>query len=358
MKQDIRQRREFELLPQLAAHPHVDLCGIKTPIEQLHRMGEMLGITLFAKRDDILPLAMGGNKVRQLEYYLGPAHEAGADTVIITGAVQSNFARLCAAAARKLGWHPVLQLEDRVANYSREYKHSGNVLIDHLLGAEIHTFPEGENEAAADANLDRIANELKAEGRNPYVIHLGIDHPPVGGLGYALAAVEAFIQLKDAELAPDYVVVPSGSGLTHSGFLVGARATGWNVPVCGICVRREAEQQKARLERRTGELDAMLDNAANIKPDDIVVDDATLPPGYGAPSDEVMDAVVLAARTEALLLDPVYTGRTFAGLISLVNRGLIEKGKSVLFMHTGGTPGIFAYENEIMSATARIDSSR
>ncbi len=348
-----RQRREFELVPQLAKHPHIDLCGIDTPIEQLHRLGEKLGINLYAKRDDILPLAMGGNKVRQLEYYLGPAQQAGADTVIITGAVQSNFVRLCAAAARKMGWHPVVQLEDRVANNSREYKHSGNVLIDHLLGAEIHTFPEGENEAAADANLDRIAEDLRAKGRHPHVIHLGIDHPPVGGLGYSLAAVEAHLQLQAMGVKPDYVIVPSGSGLTHSGFLVGARAVGWNVPIYGICVRRDAGQQKARIERRTKELDAMLDNAANIAPNDILVDDATLAPGYGAPSDEVMDALVLAARSEALLLDPVYSGRTFAGLISLVNRGVIEEGKSVLFMHTGGTPGIFAYENEIMTASAR-----
>lgn len=353
MKHIFRQRREFELLPQLAAHPHIDLCGIDTPIEQLHHLSEVLGISLCVKRDDVLPLAMGGNKVRQLEYYLGPAHKMGADTVIITGAVQSNFARLCAAAARKMGWHPVLQLEDRVANYSREYKHSGNVLIDHLLGAEIHTFPEGENEAAADANLDRIASDLKADGKRPYVIHLGIDHPPVGGLGYALAAVETHLQLKESDWAPDYVVLPSGSGLTHSGFLAGARAVGWNVPIYGICVRRDAAQQKARLERRAGELDALLDNAANITPDDILVDDATLPPGYGAPSDEVMDAVILAARTEALLFDPVYTGRTFAGLMSLVSRGVIEKGKSVLFIHTGGTPGIFAYENEIMNSISR-----
>ena len=126
---------------------------------------------------------MGGNKIRQLEFYLGPAKQQGADTVLITGAVQSNFVRLCAAACRKLGWHPVLQLEDRVPHTDPAYNNSGNVLIDRLLGADIHYFPEGENEAAADANLDRLAEETKAERAQSHVIHLGTDHPPLGGLG-------------------------------------------------------------------------------------------------------------------------------------------------------------------------------
>jgi len=337
--------KELELLPQLNNHPRVDLGLIRTGIEALPRMGDALGVDLKTKRDDTLPLAMGGNKIRQLEFYLGPAKQQGADTVLITGAVQSNFVRLCAAACRKLGWHPVLQLEDRVPHTDPAYNNSGNVLIDRLLGADIHYFPEGENEAAADANLDRLAEELRQKGRNPYVIHLGTDHPPLGGLGYALGAVETFLQMQKLDQMPDHVVIPSGSALTHSGFLAGARAVGWNVPIHGICVRRDVGLQQPRVLKRSIEIDQLLDGAAGISPDDVLVDDTTLAPGYGHMNDAVMEAIMMAAHHEALLLDPVYTGRGMAGLISLIRSGQIKQGERVLFIHTGGLPGLFAYEN-------------
>ena len=202
--------REFELLPGLRDNPRVELGLTRTAIEPLTTLGAELGIDLSVKRDDTLPLAMGGNKMRQLEYYFGAAQEQGADTVLITGAVQSNFVRLCAAAARKIGWHPVIQLEDRVPGTDETQRNSGNVLIDRLLGADIHHFDEGENEAAADANLDNIAESLRADGKRPYVIHLGTDHPPLGGLGYALCAAETFLQLKEAGSLPAHVVIPSG----------------------------------------------------------------------------------------------------------------------------------------------------
>lgn len=339
--------KEFELLPQLQDHPRVDLGLTCTNIDPLNRLGSELGISLSTKRDDTLNLALGGNKVRQLEYYLGPAQQMNADTVLITGAVQSNFVRLCAAAARKLGWHPVIQLEDRVPNTDPIYNNSGNVLIDKMLGAEIHYFPEGENEAAADANLDAIAADLKTKGRTPYVIHLGTDHPPLGGLGYALCAVETYVQLQEAGQQVDHVVIPSGSSLTHAGFLAGARAIGWDVPIHGICVRRGVEPQKPRVLQRTREVMALLGDVAEISENDIIVDDTVLAPGYGQLNDEVMEAINLSARQEALLLDPVYTGRTMAGLISLVRRGVIEPDQSTLFIHTGGLPALFAYETKL-----------
>lgn len=338
---------EFDLLPGLKAHPRADLGLVRTNIDALPRLSQELGVTVFAKRDDTQPLAMGGNKVRQLEYYLGPAVEQGADTVLITGAVQSNFVRLCAAAARKLNWHPVIQLEDRVPDTDPLYNTSGNVLLDRLLGAEIHYFPEGENEAAADANLDAIAAGLAKEGRKPYVIHLGTDHPPYGGLGYALCAVETYLQLKESNTDIDHVVIPSGSSLTHAGFLAGARAIGWQVPIHGICVRRGVEPQHPRVTGRTNEVLQMLGGTTKLSDDDVIVDDTVLAPGYGQLNDEVMEAIDLSARCEALLLDPVYTGRTMAGLISMARRGVLKKGQKVLFIHTGGTPALFAYENKL-----------
>ena len=347
---------EFELLPALKDHPRADLGLVRSGIDALPRLSEELGISVFAKRDDAQPLAMGGNKVRQLEYYLGPAVEQNADTVLITGAVQSNFVRLCAAAARKLNWHPIIQLEDRVPNTDPLYNTSGNVLLDKLLGAEIHYFPEGENEAAADANLDAIAADLRQKGRNPYVIHLGTDHPPYGALGYALCAVETYLQLQEQHQRIDHVVIPSGSSLTHAGFLAGARAIGWNVPVHGICVRRDAGQQMPRVTRRTREVLAMLGGTTQLSDNDVMVDDAVLDPGYGQLNDAVMEAIDLSARREALLLDPVYTGRTMAGLIHFVRTGAIAPGAKVLFIHTGGGPALFAYQNKMAAEIEALSS--
>jgi len=340
-------RDALDLLPVLRNFPTADLDLQRTSIDLLPRLGARLGIELYVKRDDTLPLAMGGNKVRQLEYYLGPAVRDGADTVLITGAVQSNFVRLCAAAARKLGWQAVVQLEDRVPKDDAAYNGSGNVLLNHLLGADIHYFSEGEDEAAADANLDRMADELRAKGRKPYVVHLGIDYPALGGLGYARCAAECYAQFQAQGMMPDHVVIPSGSGLTHAGFLAGARAVGWDVPVHGICVRRDATQQHARITRRTAEISAMLDDNS-ITPDDIIVDDTVLAPGYGQMNDQVADARTFAAQDEALLLDPVYTGRTMAGMIALIEAGSIKPGARVAFIHTGGLPAIFAYQTDIL----------
>ena len=305
-----------------------------------------LGISLNIKRDDLLPLAMGGNKVRQLEYYLGQAREMGADTVLITGAVQSNFTRTCTAAARRLGMHPIVQMEDRAPNTSDTYKTSGNVLLNKLMGAEIIQFPTGQDEVAADANLERIADNLRTKGRIPYVIHLGIDHPPLGGLGYAVAAVETWLQYQALGYQPDHIIVPSGSGLTHAGFLAGARGIGWNVSILGICVRRDAGQQRARVRRRASEISAMLDSTP-ITDADIQLSDAVLAPGYGQLNPSVAQAIKLAARADALLLDPVYSGRTMAGLIHHLKSGTIQPGQHVTFLHTGGTPAIFAYQPDL-----------
>lgn len=336
-------------LPGLKAHAKADLNVQPTAIDELHRMSAKLGVRLFAKRDDTSILAMGGNKVRQLEYYLGPAMSRNTDTVLITGAVQSNFVRLCAAAAAKLGWRAVVQLENRVSKDSASYNESGNVLLNHLLGAELHYFDGGEDEVAADASLDKLADAQREKGRNPYVVHLGIKYPPLGGLGYAQCAVECFLQLQANNQWPDHVVIPSGSGLTHAGFLVGARSIGWDVPVHGICVRRDAVQQHKRISQRAAEINQMLKGAAPIISNDVLVDDSVLAPGYGQMNEQVINAMTLSARFDALLLDPVYSGRTMAGLIDLVDRGVIAQGESVLFMHTGGLPGIFAYQDDLMN---------
>ncbi len=342
-------RREYEKLPQLGNQPRAELGLVKTSIDSLPRLSAELGINLLIKRDDTLPLAMGGNKHRQLEYYFGQAQSANADTILITGAIQSNFVRLCAAAAIKTGLHPVIQLEDRVPSTDEVYNNSGNVMLDRLMGAEIHYFSEGEDEAAADANLDAIADGLRKNGRKPYVIHLGMSHPPYGGMGYALCAAETMLQLSDIDQAVDHVIVPSGSGLTHCGFVSGARGMGWDVDIHGICVRRPKDTQQVRIAKRFGELMELLEIDYKASTDDLRVDDTVLAPGYGQLNKHVVEAINLAARKEAIFLDPVYSGRTMAGLISKVRSGEIKPGQSVLFIHTGGAPAIFAYENKLRS---------
>ncbi len=336
-----------ENLQGLSKHARVELDSSIRPLEKLTRLSESLGIDLLVKRDDVSTFAFGGNKVRQLEFYLGPACRQNADTVLITGAVQSNFVRLCAAAAARLGMHPIVQLEHRVPSDDPLYNSSGNVLLNQLLGAEIHYFDEGENEAAADANLDRMADKLRADGRNPYVIHLGVEHPPIGALGYSVCAHECYVQLTERNQVVDHVVIPSGSGLTHSGFLAGARAIGWNVPVQGICVRRDATQQRQRINRRVADVMRLLGEPVKLSDDDVQVHDTVLAPGYGQMNDALQRAIDLSARQEALLLDPVYSGRTMAGLIALIENGTIQPGASVLFIHTGGLAALFAYQNTL-----------
>lgn len=341
--------KEFDLLPSLKRHARVDLGIQPTPLEFLPSLSAKLNVKLFVKRDDCVSFALGGNKIRQLEYYLGPAKDIQADTILITGAVQSNFVRLCATACRKLGWHPIVQLEKRVPNDNENYKSSGNVLLNNMLGAEVHYFDEGEDEAAADANLDIMAERLSKQGKKPYVIHLGVEHSPLGALGYALAAAEVFLQYKSQGIMPDHIVIPSGSGLTHAGFLCGARSIGWDVKVHGICVRRNKEAQTSRITGRAKEIDKMLGGTGNVRLDDIQLSDSVLAPGYGQLNADVKEAIKMAAHHEGLLLDPVYSGRAFAGLVSLVRDGTISKNETVTFIHTGGLAALFAYQDDLAS---------
>ncbi len=346
MRYSFEHGREYQLLPGIHRHTRVDLGPIRTPLQKARRLGDELGIELYIKRDDAQPLGMGGNKVRQLEFYLGPAQDQHADTILITGAIQSNFVRLCAAACRKLGLHPVVQLEDRVPTNDPVYQSSGNVLLDQLYGAEIHHLSEGEDEAFADAHLDKLAEQLKAQGRKPYVIHLGVDDDPLGALGYALAAAELKEQLDAIAVTPDHIVNPSGSGITHSGIVAGAHALNWNINIHGICVRREQALQLPRIEKRCGEVATLL-SLPPVPQGSVTVHDEVLAPGYGQLNNAVSQAIRKAALLEGLLVDPVYSGRTLAGLIDLVDRGIIARGACVVFFHTGGAPALFAYQNKL-----------
>lgn len=341
-------------LGQLDNLPRLQMAAADTPLERMHNLERTIagdegsGPKLLVKRDDTQPIAFGGNKVRQLEFYFGDAREKGADTVLITGAVQSNFCRTCAAFAAKLGMECHIQMEDRVPKNDPLYRQSGNVLVSRLLGANLTIFPRGEDEAGADAELEALAEKLREDGRTPYVIHLAPGHAPIGALGYVVAARELAEQMARDEVEPTGVVVPSGSGATHAGLLFGLRALGIETPVLGICVRRDAEAQRPRLIRRCGEIAKLLDMPSPVTEDDIQITDAFLAPGYGMLNDATQEAILTGASQEALMLDPVYSGKTMAGFLDWARRAAADD--TLVFIHTGGTPGIFAYGNALNEA--------
>lgn len=329
----------------LAEFPRVALAHRPTPLEAMPNLSRTHGVEgLFVKRDDCTGLAMGGNKARQLEFYFGAALAQDASVVLITGAVQSNYVRCAAAAAAKVGLRCVVQLEDRVDGMKAEYHRSGNVLLDRLFGAEIHSHPEGEDESGADRALERLAGELKDQGERPYVIHLSPEHPPLGALGYVEAAGEILEQAREQNIDFGSVVVASGSAQTHAGLLVGFHVLGRpDVRVHGICVRRRAEPQEARVLACALAVERLLGLSARVGADDVIAIDTYLGSGYGQTTPESRKAILGAARQEGLLVDPVYTGKALAGMIDLARAGAFG-GQPSIFLHTGGTPALFGYE--------------
>ncbi len=333
----------------LESHPRIHLGHAPTPLERMKILEKCLGAEtpgLYIKRDDCTGLAFGGNKVRQLEFYLGEAVEQGCDTVLITGAVQSNFVRLAAAAAATLGMECHVQLEERVARDNPLYRNSGNVLLDRLLGAHLHSYPEGEDEEGADRQLGVIAEKLKAQGRKPYIVPLAPGHPPLGALGYVVAAREIMTQAADMNIRFDEIVVASGSGNTHAGLVFGLRALGVQTRVTGACVRREATLQTPRIAARCAQIAALLDMDNPVTDEDIVLDDRFLAPGYGTLNAAVSQALKLGAQSEALILDPVYTGRTMAAALARAKH--MSREQNMLVIHTGGTPAVFAYGDDLL----------
>ena len=324
--------------------PRVSLANIPTPLELLENLRRRVGgPKLLVKRDDNTGLAMGGNKVRQLEFYLGEAVANGADTVIASGAVQSNHGRLTAAAAARLGLKCIVQLENRVPNMKPEYAVSGNVLLDELFGAEIHRFPVGEDEEAADASMYKVAAECSRQGGKPYVIPNSVNHKPLGALGYVLAARELHHQLEAMKESAGAIVLASGGANTHAGLLVGLRMLSQHTRVYGFCVRRNSRKQRERVWKRVTMLAEMMGVPELVGEGDVWVSDEFLGPGYGQLDARSLETLRVVAQAEGLLLDPVYTAKAMSGLLELVKQGHFRSDETVVFLHTGGTPALFGY---------------
>ncbi len=321
----------------------VDLSHRPTPLERLRNVSDEFCTSVWIKRDDCTGLAFGGNKSRQLEFYIGHALEQGADTLLTTGAVQSNHVRMTVAAARKMGLDVEVQLEHRVDRDQVEYHQSGNPYLVKLMGAKIHYYPEGEDEEGADRALELRAAELAREGKKAYVIPLSNAHTPYGALGYVDGGEETMQQLQQLEIDPARFIVPSGSASTHTGFLLGVRSSGCEAPVHGVCVRRDAQSQKQRVSTKLGAVIDTIGCDIRIDDDEILCDDSMLAPGYGLLNEATAAAIKYLARREGILLDPTYSGKTFAVLLEMLKRGEFGARDHVVFLHTGGTASLFAY---------------
>lgn len=326
----------------LARFPRVRLAHLPTPLEPAPRLSEALGIDLWIKRDDCTGLAGGGNKTRKLEFLLGDAMEVGADTLVTQGAVQSNHVRQTAAAAASHGLKCEIILEERTGSTAPDYVGNGNVLLDRLFGANIRRVPGG---ADMTAELEKTAEAVRARGGKPYVIPGGGSNA-VGALGYVDCAREILVQADELDLAISRIVTATGSAGTHAGLVAGLAVMGADVPVLGIGVRAPQEKQEAAVLKLAKETASLLGHADRVRDEMVVADCGYVGAGYGLIDQGVADALALAARTDGLVLDPVYTGKAMKGLIALARAGRFA-GETVVFLHTGGAQGLFGYQGEL-----------
>lgn len=332
-------------LPGLDALPRVDLLDGPTPIQRLERIEQALGLAsrgvrLHAKRDDLMSLGGGGNKLRKLEYHLGAAVAEGIDTIISVGGVQSNHARLTAAAAARLGLACELILARMVPREGDDYEKNGNVLLDDLFGARPIVLPRGEN---ALTHAQARADALRGEGHKVLVIPTG-GSTPLGALGYARCAREIAMQEDQRGARFDRVIVPNGSSGTHAGLAAGFAALRRDPRmVHAHAVLAPAERARETTRDLANAALALMGEPSSLAIDDIVVDGTQLGEGYGVPTAAMVEAVRLMASKEGVLLDPVYAGKAFAGLLADLRSGTVREGEDILFVITGGVPGLFAY---------------
>jgi D-cysteine desulfhydrase len=338
------------LRSRLDEFPRFRLLDGPTPIQRLDRLERVLGTAtggarLWVKRDDVMGVGGGGNKLRKLEFLIGEAIAQGCDTFITTGGLQSNHARQSAAAAARAGLACELMLSDVVPRYDRAYRTNGNLLLDDLFGATVHRLPGDVNALAA---AQARAEEIGREGRKAYVVGSG-GSSPLGCLGYAVCAAEILEDEQAADRRFEAIVVPNGSAGTHAGLAAGLSAAG-DDPSRVLSFTVLAPLDKA-LEDTRGLASEALDLITaerQLADAAIRIDGSQRGEAYGLPTDAMVDALRILARSEGLLLDPVYSGKAFAGVLAGMRQGTWED-RDLLFVMTGGTPGLFAYRDAIAS---------
>ena len=328
----------------LSAFPRLSLAHLPTPLEPLPRLSAHLGgPEIWVKRDDSTGLALGGNKTRKLEFLMAAAQAEGADTIITAGGVQSNHVRQTAAAAARLGLACELLLSRNVPDREAGYDLTGNIQLDRLLGARVHLHPAGFDR---DAGMAERAESLRLEGRRPFVIPVGGSNP-LGSLGYVQGALELIGQAEEQRLPFGYLVHACSSGGTHSGLAVGLAAASHAATLCGIDVDGDPELEQDVLRPLTAATAAFAGSDETAALDRVNLVQGYAGPGYGLPTGAMCEALRLAAELEGLILDPVYSGKAMAGLIGLIRDGTIAAGATVVFLHTGGAPALFAYRESL-----------
>jgi D-cysteine desulfhydrase len=322
--------------------PRVRLAQLPTPVEKLERLSrELGGPGLFIKRDDLTGLALGGNKVRKLEFLVGQALEQGADTLVTVGAAQSNHCRQTAAAAAKVGLRCEL-----ILNGQKPDVPNGNLLLDELFGARLHWIER----ARRAAKLGELEERLRAQGRKPYVIPVGGSNG-VGATGYVVAMQELAGQLKAAKQNVDHIVFGTSSGGTQAGMVLGAKVGGLTGQLHGLSIDKDEPEQaeyETEVAQIVNECAEYAGSEVRLAKQDIKVIYGYKGEGYGVVGDLEREAIRLMARLEGIILDPMYAGRAFGALVDLIRKGTFKRGESVLFWHTGGAPALFAYAKEVV----------
>lgn len=333
-----------ELETRLARFRRLGLAHLPTPLESMPRLTALLGgPRLWVKREDCTGVGLGGNKLRKLDFVLADAVDAGADTLVSGGVIQSNSQRQVAAASAKLGLacHLVVY-HGRLVPPTREYQTSGNVLLNKLLGAELHDVPwSGDRNGA----IQELTDRLTLQGHKPYLVPYGVSNA-LGAVGYATAAVEIARQCDTQGFVPAAIVHCTGSAGTQAGLVVGASFCLPETRVAGIDIDAEPKRVHAdvvRLARAASDL--LSCRAVDDRRVEVVAGYAG--PAYGIPHAETIAAIKTAGHLEALVLDPVYSGKGLAGLIALVRDGRWSRHDDVVFVHTGGEPGLFAYADAL-----------
>jgi L-cysteate sulfo-lyase len=326
---------------QLAQFPRMRLAHLPTPLEPLEKLTRSLGgPNIYIKRDDCTGLAIGGNKTRKLEFLVADAIAQGCDTIVTTGGIQSNHVRQTAAAAAKAGLKCELVLARTVPWDAAEYETTGNIQLDRLLGAKVHIFPGDEDRLAAMA---AIADRVQSEGGKAYVVPSG-GSTAVGALGYVNCAMELARQADDQGLRIDYLVHATGSAGTQGGLVAGMHAINSEIKVIGIDIDAEPDYVEKHVKRLAGETCSKLGISAPAD-EATIIESGYAGQAYGIPTEGMVAAVERLAREEGILLDPVYTGKAMAGLIDMVEKGRFKKSDNIVFLHTGGSPGLFAYRD-------------
>jgi len=328
----------------LSRFPRVSLAHLPTPLEHLPRLSaELGGPQIWVKRDDCTGLATGGNKTRKLEFSLAAAIEEGADTIVTVGALQSNHVRQTVAATCKLGLSCEVLLEHRVQDPSGCYANSGNVFLDRFFGANLHEHSAGTDFEAA---MQEVAEKVRSKGGKPYIVPGGASDK-IGALGYVNCAFELLSQANGLGLVIDHLITATGSAGTQGGLIVGLKAMNSNVPLLGIGVSAAQEPQEKKVFELAVETADYIGASGAVKRDDVVANCDYAGDGYGIPTESMNEAIIMLARTEGLLFDPVYSGKGLAGMIDLVRRGDYSDSQNIVFLHTGGSVALFAYADQL-----------